>query len=59
VEIVIDGMKGGFYITQGYGDSSDEPPPASRADGALDALLGDDEGGLKTNLENPDLDGSD
>jgi hypothetical protein len=45
VEIVIDGMKSGFYITQGYGDSSDEPPAMPPLN-PKDAVLGLPEGGL-------------
>lgn len=43
--LVVNGEAGGFYITQGYGDSSEEPPPIP-PDGVDNTVLGEVEGGL-------------
>jgi hypothetical protein len=56
VNLVIEGMAEGFFITDGFGDTSDEPP-AFTIPG--NAILGDDEGGLTADAENDRLDSSD
>ncbi len=45
MNLVTDGMSEAFMITDGFGDSSDEPPPTP-PDNPKDAVLGLPEGGL-------------
>lgn len=57
MNLIIDGFAEGFIVTDGFGDSLDEPPPPDQA--ARGAVLGDDEGGLLADDLSPMLEGTD
>lgn len=46
MNLVIEGMAEAFMVTEGFGDTSNEPPPVPPDTGLEDTLLGSDESGL-------------